>query len=416
MNENERQFEDFIRGIKFNDTSDPRHRDKLEQDLLAAIAKQSQQEERPFGIWRIIMKSRITKLAAAASILIVALYMLVGNSGPAAWAIEQTIEALRGFGAVHMVGTVMDEYGAVKGCEIWMRANKSRTFSKDVVMRVTNGVILWVEDGSTFTYIPQNNTVYYENAITVGMSQWPGPILFEMLATAKDKQYINGTDPVTGRKHVTLLCSFISALGPQSYSVKFDVETKLPIALTNWNNMDRRGDPFLNAMHITYYEDLPDSMFAMEYPKDARRVEKELTIPESTIALLGDPEYGISTEGLSMAEASRKIISELYQVIIDANIEQLKKLCPLCKSWDDKLLSSLILKTGQDDSVVEVVKIGQICKEGHSKLGPIVAVPVIVKYKDGTKVEDKIIVQFREFAGKSSCVVHGPYGLPREIE
>src|SRR3989304_9125621 len=176
MNENERQFEDFIRGIKFNDTSDPRHRDKLEQDLLAAIAKQSQQEERPFGIWRIIMKSRITKLAAAASILIVALYMLVGNSGPAAWAIEQTIEALRGFGAVHMVGTVMDEYGAVKGCEIWMRANKSRTFSKDVVMRVTNGVILWVEDGSTFTYIPQNNTVYYENAITVGMSQWPGPI------------------------------------------------------------------------------------------------------------------------------------------------------------------------------------------------------------------------------------------------
>jgi hypothetical protein len=412
MNDNKEQFENFVRNIRFDDSPDYNHRDKLEQELLTAIQKQPRQ----LNIWRTIMKSRISKLAAAAVILIVALYLLIGNSGPTAWAIEQTIEALKGYGAVHIVGTVMDEYGAEKGCEIWMRANKSRTFSKDIVMHITNGAVLWVEDGSTYTYIPQNNTVYYENAITAGMSQWPGPDLFEVLAAAKDKQFINGIDPATGRKYVTLLCSVISSLGPQSYAVKFDVETKLPITLTNWNNMDRRGDPSFNAMHITYCEDLPDSVFAVEYPKDAMRVEKELTIPESTIALLCDPEYGISTEGLSMAEASRKIVSELYQAVIDADIERIKKLCPLCRSWDNELFSSLILKTGKDDSIIEVVKIGQICKEGHSKLGPIVAVPVIAKYKNGTKVEDKIIVQFREFAGKSSCVVHGPYGLPRDIE
>jgi hypothetical protein len=368
-------------------------------------------------VWRTLMTSRTSKLAVAGIAIAGVLSFGVFDSlTKPAWALTETIEAIRGFGAVHLAGTVMDEYGAEKGCEIWMRANKSRTSSKDIIMRITNGVILWVEDGRTYTYIPQNNTLSCENAITVGVSQWPGPVLFEMLASTKDKQFINGTDPVTGRKTVTLLCSFISALGPQSYSIRFDVETKLPLTLTNWNNMDRRGAPIFNAMNITYCENLPDSVFAVAYPKDAHRVEKELTIPESTLALLADPEYGLSTEGLSMAEASRKIIGELYQAVIDGNPAKIKRLCPLCKSWDDEVLRSLILKMGQDDSVVEVVKIGQICKEGHSELGPIVAVPVIAKHKNGTKIEDKIIVQFRTIEGKSSCVVHGPYGMSRELE
>jgi hypothetical protein len=66
MNDKEKQFEDFVRGIKFDDTPDPKHRDKLEQDLLAAFQRQPRQ----INIWRIIMKSKTTKLAAAAVIVI----------------------------------------------------------------------------------------------------------------------------------------------------------------------------------------------------------------------------------------------------------------------------------------------------------------------------------------------------------
>ena len=40
MNDDERQFEDFVRQIKLDDTPDPDHRDKLEQDLLHVLAKQ----------------------------------------------------------------------------------------------------------------------------------------------------------------------------------------------------------------------------------------------------------------------------------------------------------------------------------------------------------------------------------------
>jgi DNA-directed RNA polymerase specialized sigma24 family protein len=34
----------------------------------------------------------------------------------------------------------------------------------------------------------------------------------------------------------------------------------------------------------------------------------------------------------------------------------------------------------------------------------------------GRKREDKMIVQFRNLGGTSSCVVHGPYGMPRELD
>jgi hypothetical protein len=70
MNDNERQFENLVRGIKFDDKPDYEHRDKLEQDLLAAMAKQTRHKEQSFKIWRTIMNSRITKLTAAAAVLI----------------------------------------------------------------------------------------------------------------------------------------------------------------------------------------------------------------------------------------------------------------------------------------------------------------------------------------------------------
>ena len=408
----EKQFEDFVSRIKFDDSPDYNHRDKLEQDLLAAIRKQP----RPINLWRTIMKSRLTQSAAAAAILMTVLYIFIANTTPSAWAIEQTIEALRDYSGVYMAGTVMDEYGAQKGCELWMRANKSLTSSKDTIIRVDNGVVQWVEDGSTYTYIPQNNTVYYENTITAGMSQWPGPVLLELFANSENTETIRGINPATGHEQVTLLSSFISALGPQSYSITFDAKTKLPIELIHWNNMDRHGVPFFHARQITYYEDLPDSIFKVEYPANANRVEKELTIPESSVGLLGDPKDGTSAEGLSKQEAAELLLRQVYQAVINEDLDELRKLCPTSAAMSDEFLRYLIQNKDPELRTAEVVEIGPIFKEGYSKIGPIVAVPCIVRTRGGTLREDKMIVQFRNIGGKSSCVFHGPYGLPREIE
>lgn len=411
MTDNEKQFEDFVRGIKFDDSPDYSHRDKLEQDLLAAIQKQPRQKEQPFEIWRIIMKSKITKLAAAAAILIVALYMLVGNSSPAAWAIEQTIEALRDLRAVHVEG-------AFPGgtAEIWMRANEARNLSRDVVVRGSHGAITWVKDGSTYHYEPSQNTVYFENAVTVGLSQWLGPELLEMLSKADGAEVMRGKDPATGRERVTLLCSLLDSNGPQTFIIEFDVTSKLPVSFKHWHNLDGSGPPDFYAFKITYYEKLADSLFEVHIPGNPTYVEKSLTIPDENIGLLSNPDDGISAEGLTQQQACEQILRATYNAVIEGDLVKLKKLVPLSKNWGDEFLRAVVLRTDKEDQLVEVVNIGQIFKTGHSKIGPIVAVPTVVKRKNGTKVEEKMVIQFRHIGGEASCVIHGPYGISREIE
>jgi hypothetical protein len=195
-------------------------------DALAAMRKAGGRQAIPGSgmTWKAIMKSRASKLVAAAVLVAAALaFSFLDRLTRPVWALSETIEAIRGFGAVHMVGTIVDEYGSEKGIELWMRANKSRTGSKDVVARLTNGVVQWVQDDGTCTYIPQNNTVYHEDAITAGAAPWIGPALLEQFQRATGSQTVYGTDPVTGGRQVTLLCSLFSSVGPQSFSISFDL-------------------------------------------------------------------------------------------------------------------------------------------------------------------------------------------------
>lgn len=94
MNDNEKEFENFVREIEFDDTPDSGHRDKLEQELLSTIAKQPRQKSQPLRIWRTIMKSRIRKLAVAAVVIITVLVGIYQVGGARA-AFGQMTEAVR---------------------------------------------------------------------------------------------------------------------------------------------------------------------------------------------------------------------------------------------------------------------------------------------------------------------------------
>ncbi|MGA2915390.1 MAG: hypothetical protein ABSE89_05130 [Sedimentisphaerales bacterium] len=369
------------------------------------------------GVWRIIMKSRITKLVSAAAVVLAATLgiLFLKQTAAPAWALSESIEALRNFGGLCMVGTVTID-GQEKGTEIWMQANKSKTSSQDCLTHITNGIIQWVRDGSTYTYIPQENTVYYENAVTAGASPWLGPPLLEMLGKMEGTKIIKSKDPATGGGRATLIGSIQNVNGFNEYVIEFDTETKLPVAMKMWDHPDRSGPPTFEASKITYYEELSKDLFDVKLPGNPKYVEKPLTIPNENIGLLSSPDDGISAEGLSQQQACEKIVKQIYEADIAGDVKQFKKLCPLARNWYDEDLRSFILRKGQGEQVVELIKIGQICKMGSSKLGPLAAVPVIFKHKDGIKAEDKMIVQFRQVGGKSSCVVYGPYGFTQEIE
>jgi outer membrane lipoprotein-sorting protein len=96
MNNDERQFEEFVKRVTFDDKPDYRHRDKLQQQLLAAFAGhqwQQNRQSRQVGIWRTIMQSRMTKLAAAAVIVITGIVCLQLITQTSAYA--KAVEGLR---------------------------------------------------------------------------------------------------------------------------------------------------------------------------------------------------------------------------------------------------------------------------------------------------------------------------------
>ena len=83
---------------------------------------------------------------------------------------------------------------------------------------------------------------------------------------------------------------------------------------------------------------------------------------------------------------------------------------------DDNFLRAFIVKEGKKDQAVKLVSIGKISKRGETELGPIVAVPIIYERRDGIKIKNLIIIQFRNFTVEPSCVIHGPYGFSQKVK
>ncbi len=70
MNDNEKYIEEFVKDIPF-DAVDERHRSVLKERLLQAFCEhRAQPTVGTVKPWRIIMNSKISKLAAAAVIII----------------------------------------------------------------------------------------------------------------------------------------------------------------------------------------------------------------------------------------------------------------------------------------------------------------------------------------------------------
>ena len=284
MNRNGQQFEDFVRQIKFDDTPDPVHRNKLEQDLLAAMAKQPRQ----IKIWRTIMKSRITKLATAAAIILIAALgiTLLSKSTTPAWAIEDTIAAIGQFDAIYVSGLIEASHqdfndgqdlvlpgdNGIK-FELWANADEQRTSSKDVRLQIADGVVMAVQNEVTYTYDPNSNTVSVEPGRHVKIRPWLSAGFFESIEKINENwQVIYGKDPATGRDLAFVTCSYSPEC--KSWWFEFDLESDLPVRFKQWHNMRREGTPAYDIQRIVYFEELPDKLFEFEIPEGATVIEK----------------------------------------------------------------------------------------------------------------------------------------------
>jgi hypothetical protein len=288
MNDDERKFENLVRGIKFDDTPDHNHRDRLEKDILSALAKQTRQQEYPLiETWRKIMKSKITKLAVAAAIILIAIFsiILLDRSTTPAWAIQEAVEALDRIDALYVSGTVPKS--AFKESseviledkkipfEIWVKANKERTQSGNARFKLYNGKLIGViYDNTTYSYDASSKTVLIEAGQMLTISPWISSELALQKSKGPKEDFLvmYGKDASTGRDHA--FATFVDSTKSKSFWVEFDIETKLPVRAKGWFNTNHEGVPGVDCQRFVYFEELPDEFFKFEIPEGAKVIDK----------------------------------------------------------------------------------------------------------------------------------------------
>ncbi|MHC4574122.1 MAG: hypothetical protein ACYS76_08320 [Planctomycetota bacterium] len=344
------------------------------------------------NVWRIVMKSRITKLATvAAMILIVVLGITFLDKAVApAWAIEQTIDLLRKFNGMHITGTMLNEEGKEMSFEAWARANEDQTASNHLRLVTRTGEIDVVSGDRRYEYDPATQTVKVTEGYGQAIGIWFGADFFESLKTiVLDWNETYGKDPATDRDRVFVTCSHPAAPDPRSFWFEFDVESKLPISFKQWENMAREGTPSFYAKSIKYLDDLPDEMFQFEIPEGARTVP---ALAERNNKLQ-DPNSGMLLGNMTEEQACVEITRRYWQAVIEQDWQTVAILCPIstAEEWENKYNGS---------NFEEIVEIKESCQEDGCTI-----VPCTIRFDGYVTRTINTTVIFRTIDGQQSCVI-----------
>ena len=226
------------------------------------------------------MKSRITKLAAAAVIIMIAVLVatFLDKSVTPAYAIEDTIEAMGEVETVHMIGK--DWNGHV--FDSWMRINPTTGLQDHFYMEgwvTCNGetyerIIVSTPDLS-YSYNKSKNvvTVYDGQLIT---TDWKFGSIFEQILEdledeKKDEKKVEiyqGKTDDSGKDVIVIIVHGEK----KTWKILVHPKTKLPVSFENFgpDTTDLK-----KTEQILYNQPLPEGIFEFEMPEGATVIQKQ---------------------------------------------------------------------------------------------------------------------------------------------
>lgn len=246
MFKNESDFEKILSRLNIDTKSNPTHRENLRRQMLSVFNK-ARTKTSHAGHWqtigRTIMKRPITKLAAAAVIVIAVVLSItfLDKSVTPAYALEQTIEAFKNVRFLHLVRH--DESGQIED-ERWIEIGMD---GRQVRYRQDHPPnFLAVEDGKTTAvyHMDKNTVVLWSNREK--QYQWVGDLGVFLENLRQDGKIIEENAEYWGQPAHRVLWPMMNA---ECY---VDPETKLPIAI---------GDTELS------YEQPPQGTFEISIPE-----------------------------------------------------------------------------------------------------------------------------------------------------
>jgi hypothetical protein len=402
MFKNEDDLKNIIDRLNIDDKPDDTHRQNLRRKMLSVFNESMQKTARTKGPrhiqWRTIMKSKITKLAAAAVIIIavtLGLTTILDKSITTAYAIEQTIEALNSVRTVHIVARGWDN----EPLDAWMKINHETGKADYTYLKMH-----FMYNGDTFEFIVVSTPeISYQYNVTKNIVEvferqliqtgFEFDRIFESIVENLDKnqkvEVYQGKTPESAKDIIVLLVQ------SEDKTTKFliDPDTKLPISIETFGSGGKTD--LKRTEKISYNESVPEGIFDFEIPENAKVVN--ISDIEQK---LDTPNAGIPVDNLTKKEASVLVTKEYWLALINKDWVRVEKLRPIHSATEWSKMKS-------DNPPIELLEVGQAYWEkGCSE--PVTL--CTVKYKDGRILEIKTYPRFRENNGEQTCVIGGIYG------
>lgn len=268
--------EKLIRDLRVLDVNTSGDLDKrILNDVLRTQEglKQKAQARTESDIWRTIMKNRKAQLVASTAIIlaVVLTMTLWDTSTPTAYAIEQTIEAMRKITTVHVLGTTLDG-GQI---EMWMTVDPETGGHDHIYMDFPQMTIVASPDEEYMYFKQANKVIHTTGGHDIRSDVRFGRFIEDMFDVAKSLGTEARTDFVYDPDRAKEVILLVIETDKNMVESKIDPETKLPMSM----KVKAKGKPQPGQIgqsfdKICYDLPLPEGIFEFEIPEGAEVIEK----------------------------------------------------------------------------------------------------------------------------------------------
>ncbi len=219
------------------------------------------------------MKSKITKLAATALtiIAVVLAISLWDKSTPTAYAIGQTIEAMRKVTTVHLLGTMVNG-GRL---EAWIKVNPETGENDHIYLDCPELEAVGSPNEAYFYDKKANVVKHIKGGNYLRFDARFGRFIEDMVGVAESingKVEINNVYDNDREKQVVLLTI---ETDESTLECRIDPETKLPMSMNvKFNGQPQPGQIGQSFDEIYYDLPLPEGIFEFEIPEGAEVIEE----------------------------------------------------------------------------------------------------------------------------------------------
>ena len=273
------------------------------------------------NVWRVFMKSKITKLAVAAVILVAAVLSIniMDKSVPTAFGIEQIIEAYNNIRFLHIKEFRAEQEEPV---ESWIKANeqggieKARYYLPEYISPEDGAkLIAWTPERAELWFKKKNGYLIFQTKKVEAMMQslivqcQPKLVMKKLLENQKAGiADINTITPLNKQEPVTIIVTHKNKLNKEIYYV--NQATDLITSIEVYGN--GKPEPISTTEFYDYNVVIDEKMFTL---KD--EVPGNVTIANYLDQLIGIPQGSMTYE-----QAATETVRQFFQALIEKDYKK----------------------------------------------------------------------------------------------